>query len=340
MLINSASATEESITVGVKVTPESIYNQLRTGENYTFQLSVTNNNLTIRRDEPFLTPEIYFSGNFVIKTNFILSKEGVIKYGTNKMIYGTKLMESEQASNVKVPEIGEQVEAYFIYPCNHTYDLKDAGLDEWLRLSLSIKIYGEVYNFQNGSMENRTYFAGPELSKFETDYYYIVSNEKIQYIGNKISEIGESVESFLKYKTDIENKTGEPLDLDSTSLLNEYYEIKNLYEKGDYISASNKIENWRHRPEEILLNSLTLKLIQFSEYKLLASEIEDIKLNYLDEIYYKELEIKQLRDSENLYIYAIIGLVVLNISLFALRLKGRRREDLDVIEKAKRLIGK
>ncbi|MBS7619037.1 hypothetical protein KEJ21_00090 [Candidatus Bathyarchaeota archaeon] len=312
---------------------------MNTGENYTFQLSIANNNLTLRSDELFLAPEIFFSGNLIIKTRFILSKEGVIRYGTNKMIYGAKLRESEQSSTVKLPEIGEQVEPHFIYHCNQTYDMKDAALDEWLRLSLNIKVYGEVYSIQNGSFENRTYFAGPELFEFETDYYYIVSDEKIQYISNKISEIGESVESFLRYKGDIENKTGETLDIDYANILKDYYEIKDLFEKGDYISVSNKIENWRHRPEEILLNSLTLKLVQFSKYKTLAADIEDIKLSYLDEIYYKELEIKQLRDSENLYIYAIIGLGILSISLFVLRFKSRRSEDLDIIEKAKRLIG-
>lgn len=328
------------LTIRIEIAPETLYKQLNTGENYTFQLSITNNNLTLRSGDPILAPEIFLSGNLMVKIKFVLSKEGVIRYGANKMIYGSQLQESERSTIVQLPEIGGQVELSFVYPCNQTYDVNNAALDEWLRLSLNVKVYGEVYSIENGSLENRTYFAGPELYDIETDYYYIISNEKIQYISGKFSEIEESVESFLKYKIDVENKTGESLDLDFKSILDDYSKIKNLFEKGDYVSTSKEIENWWHRPEKVLLDYLVLKLVQFSEYKSLAAEIEDIKLDYLDEIYYKELEIKQLRGAENLYLYAIIGLVILSIALFVFRFKRGRREESDIIERAKILIGK
>jgi len=260
---------EGSVTLEIVTTPEPVFNQLEYGENYLFEVQVSNLNLDLEEGD-YIDPserDFRFSGNLVVRISFTVSKEGVLHVGPSRRNYVTDLLEWDTSDDLALPEIGGSGTLPFQYNTTTLGYGSRVGVNEWVTFTVDTKLYVEQYIESEGADRYDLELVGEQ-----TQTFYLISRSKIDYVGDVLDAVDWDITRAKATIAEVEGQLGESLGVDIRGLEALQTAMSIAIEAGDYVTATALYEGyeptWRDDLEEKLV-------VEAEEKQALISALED-----------------------------------------------------------------
>jgi hypothetical protein len=320
--------SSDAIDIDATFNPEPVFSQMIFGENYYFEVVISNLNLDLKEGDIVHTVlNTKFSGDLVVHVSFTVSKEGAIFVGTERQEYIIPLLGWEKSNQIILPSVG----GYDILPYSFNAGLlgygEEVDIDEWVTFNIDINVYLWQYMEIDGEIVYllSDYPIGEAHLKF-----YIISNNKMAYVNSVFRALNDEIEAAQDAMSVIKEDLGTEINVSLSDYETVYDTMNSLIESGNYFSALAIYDSYKPRWRNDIIVEMYSAIVslegQMSELTTRNEEIETDKqalivekedlVTQLAQIEILDSELKKIKSYNRLYIFGIVALgVVLLIVL-------------------------